>query len=528
MGSRKVGNMGRGDFDRLCNASGLIYNSSSEDDSGGWDAIVEFPLIGGIALLNSLNEQPIQCFVQIKSTDGIKKGVQVKLSNMKRFCDTPFPCFFFFACYSGNANITSAYLVHVDKNMMFQVMRRIRLNDAGKKSALHKLTFTVNYTDEDEIILSDNCALKKAIEKHVPLGIKKYCEDKLKDVGGIGYKDDRFALGFKIASKDDYQSFIKATLGYPARINVKDVRGWDTRFDINIHMDEFTSDQAIIEIKSVEAFSKGFIKFEDEREDVSFECEFYFSPIALNAPVELASFRISTEFFDFLVGIKNNQLKIDFESYDKAFHLADLRELLLLMKMLNAPNGELTLTIKNDEGKEASYVASHNSFSENPIANEIIKAEQIASTLIQVANYFRVGQTCKLSINELIQKQQDIERMHALITKAPGGAPFLRLESPDFNDEIDSSKELRLFIAVPLCFSSFSICLAFVVKGSFTYQDNAMTFNEYEINVEKLIRANDPQEIKIQCQAVSDKVDQKFENEDIDFYYFNSFSQSKF
>lgn len=525
MSSRKVGNMGRGDFDKLCNASGLIYNSSSEDDSGGWDAIVEFPLIGGIALLNSLNEQPIQCFVQIKSTDGIKKGVQVKLSNMKRFCDTPFPCFFFFACYNGNANITSAYLVHVDRDMMFQVMRRIRLNDAEKKAPLHKLTFKVNYSDEDKITLSDDNALKKAIEKHVPFGIKRYCEDKLRDVSGVGYKDSRYALGFKITSKDDYQSFIKATLGYPARINIKDVRGWDTRFDIHIHMDELTSDQAIMEIKSVEAFSTGFIKFEDEKEDVSFECKFYFSPIALNAPDELASFRISTDFFDLLVGIKNYQVKIDFESYDKVFHLADLRELLLLMKMLNTPNGDLNFTIKSDEGKEASFVASHNSFSENPITNEIIKAEQIASTLIQVANYFRVGQTCKLSINELIQKQQDIERMHALITKTPDGTLLLRLESPDFNDDIDSSKELRLFIAVPLCFSSFSICLAFVAKGSFTYQDNAMTFNEYEINVEKLIRANDLQEIKKQCQAISDKVDQRFENESIDFYYFNSFSQ---
>ncbi|EKK5497729.1 hypothetical protein ACQYD3_002016 [Enterobacter hormaechei] len=132
MSLRKVGNMGRGDFDRLCNASGLIYNSSSEDDSGGWDAIVEFPLSGGIALLNSLNEQPIQCLVQIKSSDGEKKGVQVKLSNMKRFCDTPLPCFFFFARYNKNANIESAYLVHINRNIMFQVLKRIRQNDTEK------------------------------------------------------------------------------------------------------------------------------------------------------------------------------------------------------------------------------------------------------------------------------------------------------------------------------------------------------------------------------------------------------------
>lgn len=132
MSLRKVGNMGRGDFEKLCSACGLIYNSSSDDDSGGWDAIVDFPLIDGIALLNSPKKHSIQCLVQIKSTDGTKKGVQVKLSNMKRFCDTPLPCFFFFARYNGNVNIESAYLVHINRDIMFQVLKRIRKNDAEK------------------------------------------------------------------------------------------------------------------------------------------------------------------------------------------------------------------------------------------------------------------------------------------------------------------------------------------------------------------------------------------------------------
>ncbi|EPJ2614833.1 hypothetical protein ACTGQ4_005658, partial [Escherichia coli] len=75
-------------------------------------------------------------------SDGEKKGVQVKLSNMKRFCDTPLPCFFFFARYNKNANIESAYLVHINSDIMFQVLKRIRQNDIGKKSPLHKLSFT--------------------------------------------------------------------------------------------------------------------------------------------------------------------------------------------------------------------------------------------------------------------------------------------------------------------------------------------------------------------------------------------------
>lgn len=526
MSLRKVGNMGRGDFDRLCNASGLIYNSSSEDDSGGWDAIVEFPLLGGIALLNSLNEQPIQCFVQIKSSDGKKKGVQVKLSNMKRFCDTPLPCFFFFARYNKNANIESAYLVHINRDIMFQVLKRIRQNDIGKKSPLHKLYFTVNHSSEDEIDLTDKNALKLAIERHIPHGMKKYSEDKLRDLGDVGYNESRYVFDFKVDNNDDYKSLISATLGYPTRINVKDVRGWDTRFDLNFQMEELTAEQAIIEITPVEAFSTGSIRFEDEKEDVSFKCEFFISPIALNAPDDLASFRICSEFFDLLVGIKNNKLKIDFESYDKAFHLADIRELLLLMKILNTPSGDLKLIIKNDEGNETSFFASNNSFPTNPITNEIIKAEQIALALIQVSSYFRVDKDCKVSINELIRKQKDIERMHILVNKVPGGYPALRLDIPECDDNIDSSKELRLFIAIPLILSSFSICLTFVAKGSFTYHNKAMMLNDYEINVEKLIRANDLSELKSKCQEVSDNVNQRFENESMDFYYYNAFSQS--
>jgi len=526
MSLRKVGNMGRGDFDRLCGASGLIYNSSSEDDSGGWDAIVEFPLIGGIALLNSLNEQPIQCLVQIKSTDRKKKNVQVKLSNMKRFCDTPFPCFFFFACYNDKSSIESAYLVHISKDVMFQVFKRIRQNDVGRKTPLHKLSFTVSYSDKDEIVLSNKNALKNAIEKHVPFGMKEYSEDKLRDLGSIGYKESRYALNFKLVSNNDYKSLIRATLGYPTRINVRDVQGWDTRFDINVCVEEFTTEQAIIEIKSVKAFSTGSITFEDQKEDASFKCEFFVSPIALNAPDELASFRIRSDFFNLMMGIKNNKLKIDFESYDKAFHLSDLRELLLLMKMLNAPSGDLKFTIKNHGGNEVSFVASNNSFLANPINNDILKAEQIALALMQVASYFRVDKDCKVSINELIKKQQDIERIHAFITKVPGGAPTLALENPEFKDDIDSSKELRIFIAIPLFLSSFSICLACVAKGFFIYQNKVMTFKNYEIIIERLIRADDIQDVLNQCQKISAKVNQRFENEETEFYYYNSFSQA--
>ncbi|MCW7198163.1 hypothetical protein OHD55_07940 [Escherichia coli] len=87
----------------------------------------------------------------------------------------------------------------------------------------------------------------------------------MRDLGNVGYNESRYAFNFKVDNNEDYKSLISATLGYPTRINVKDVRGWDTRFDINFQMEELTAEQAIIEIRSVEAFSTGSIIFEDEK-----------------------------------------------------------------------------------------------------------------------------------------------------------------------------------------------------------------------------------------------------------------------
>ncbi|MCW7186297.1 hypothetical protein OHD60_08885 [Escherichia coli] len=120
-----------------------------------------------------------------------------------------------------------------------------------------------------------NMHSKMLLKKHIPHGMKKYSEDKLRDLGNVGYNESRYAFNFKVDNNEDYKSLISATLGYPTRINVKDVRGWDTRFDINFQMEELTAEQAIIEIRSVEAFSTGSIIFEDEKEDVSFKCEFF-------------------------------------------------------------------------------------------------------------------------------------------------------------------------------------------------------------------------------------------------------------
>lgn len=524
MCARKVGNLGQEDFNKLCSASGLICNNSYNNDSAGWDSIVEFPLNNGINLLNSLEDQPIQCFVQIKATDGEKKSVQVKLSNMKRFCDSPLPCFFFFASYNGELNPVATYLVHINETIMFDVLKRIRENDVGKKRPLHKLTYTLSYTDEDVISFSDVTSLKKAIEKQVPLGIKQYSKNKISLLENLGYEDTHYSLKFKVATKEDYHSLVKASLGYKHKINIKDIKGWDTRFNVKLALEQFTSDEAIIEISSVDAFTTGQVIFKDDKEDVSFECKYYASPIAFNAPKEFASFRINNHLFDMQVGVKNHETKMSFASYDEKFDIYDLIDMLLLMKILNDPLGSLKVVFINNKGVETSLAASNNTFHNSDVANHIKKLEQSALALMQIANYFRISKSCKLSINELINSKFDIDNLYSVISDKQDERPVLSIKLGDPDFEMDCSRELHVFIALPLCFSCFSICLAFTASGRITNHAGRLVFDSYNVKVERLIRGESKNAIWKDTQVISEHVTARYENESNDICFYNSFS----
>ncbi|ELY3435477.1 hypothetical protein SMX07_003531 [Cronobacter sakazakii] len=525
MSARKVGNIGKADFDKLCNLAELIVNSSLQEDAAGWDAIVEFPLENNITQLNTLDTQPIQCFIQVKATDGESNSVQVKLSNMKRFCDSSLPCFFFFAKYNGGINLVSAFLVHVDDKMMYDVLKKIRENDVGARKSLHKISYRVSYSEEDEILLADKYAIRSAIEKYIPSGIASYSKNKLELLSLLGYEAERYKINFKIASKEEYNNLMQASLGYPTKVKIKDIEAWEQRFSLAMKNDELTSNEAIIEFDEVKELFSGTINFESEIDEVCFDCKFYFSPIVLNAADELAFFRVNTDFFDAKVYIRKPTLNMDFISYDKPIDIADLRDVLLLMRMLHSPFSKVKVTLKTSEGKKQVFDVNSNSIANHELINEMIQTELSASRMMQIASYFRANKICKISINELLDKGEQIERMYSLINHAPADDRFLRLTAPDFIGELDSDKKLNVFIVLPLIFSSFSVCLAFTATGKFTHHDNWLALLNYEIKIEKLIRASEMVSLEEQCKAISEHIMEKFENEHSDCYLFNSFSK---
>lgn len=161
---RDIGRMGENIFQFWCNSVGLTANGSKVDKRG-WDCFVEFPNNSSGVIPRDLVPKPIECKVQVKSTDLKKKGEDIKLSNLESLVKTQMPVFFCFIEFDGTNDPQAAYLVHVGKEVIERTLKRIRkLYSQGEGDRLNKHTMIIKYTDSDRLEQTTGENLKRTIE----------------------------------------------------------------------------------------------------------------------------------------------------------------------------------------------------------------------------------------------------------------------------------------------------------------------------------------------------------------------------
>lgn len=520
--ARDVGGMGHNDFGKLCDASGLIYNSSFNKDAAGWDAFVEFPLNPHLNIFNDCDSQAIQCLVQIKSTDKNKKSVSVKLSNLKRFCDTPLPCFFFFAEYEESFNPVSIYLVHFGKDKVFDVLKRLRECQAEGDIRLNKKTMVIKYNDSHKIKAIEGKALKECIESYIPMGMGEYAKAKTLQLENLGYDEAKYKMNFKLAGQVDYDSLVMASLGYESKINIREISGWDSRFGIDLEINELSAPTAVISFSDVEPYSNGTITFDDGCERLTFACDYYFSTIAFNAPEELASYRVKCEHFDMLIGIKSHKTNITFSGYEDVMNIYDLRDHALLVKMLGNCDKTVEVIFRNNDGREANITITAPLRVKYKLIEEVDKIIHLALQLTKIATYFRMEKSCNLNLNDLLAKQKDIIILHELLFR-PQSNMIPRLQLPNFNQELDNSKQFYVLIGVALLLPGFNVCLTAILHGGFTQDRDTILFNNYKIDIQSKFCDSQLDLLITRVRDNASKLVDKYESEE-DVYFVDSLS----
>jgi len=229
-----LGKLGETKLSEWCTAARLTSNQSLEEDKMGWDHLIEFPYEKS-SLPRDKQPKPIECKVQVKSTLRTDKGVNIKLSSLKRLVDYTSPAFILFYEFSSIEEpiLDSTYLVHVDKRLIKRVLKKIRQNYISKKPLpLNKIEIKVSYSKKHKLDINSGLFFRDSIVELVPDGIAEYQKNKHELTESIGYEEHGYEFKFETSPKELTRFFTESALGISDSLTVNNAALNDNRFNL--------------------------------------------------------------------------------------------------------------------------------------------------------------------------------------------------------------------------------------------------------------------------------------------------------
>lgn len=232
----KIGTLGEQTFSTWCSAAHLTSNRSLEEDRTGWDHQIEFPYIK-THLPRDKQLSPIQCRVQVKSTQRRDRKWSIKSSVLKRLIDYSYPSFLLFLEFTNDPEpvVESAFLVHIDKSIIERTLRAIRKNDTQKApKELHELKISISYSKKRKLLVASGEAFRDAVVTYVPDGdITKYQKSKRQAVETVGYGEGSYRMQFQISPEELDKHICAQSIGLSKEpVEVRNSVILDNRFNL--------------------------------------------------------------------------------------------------------------------------------------------------------------------------------------------------------------------------------------------------------------------------------------------------------
>lgn len=228
-----LGKLGEDTFSLWCTQAELVSNRSNDEDATGWDHLVEFPYIETNRPKDSWNA-PIECKVQVKSTQRKDRRLSIKSSALKRLIDYSYPAFILFLEFDKKNNLENSFLVHIDKTIIDKVLREIRKNHISKiKKELHKLKISISYSDKHKI--SDNtglCFRDKVISFIPNSDINKYQENKNSIIKNSGFDDFNYHVKFNSSPKNLREHIYQSVIRGREKLEIDNFEISENRFNL--------------------------------------------------------------------------------------------------------------------------------------------------------------------------------------------------------------------------------------------------------------------------------------------------------
>ncbi|MBD2691932.1 hypothetical protein [Anabaena catenula] len=435
MQDRDLGPLGENAFEGLCiQAGGLtVHESKSQMDRTGWDFLVEFPWKQDNFSPQDMLPAPLQCKIQVKSTDEQRKGESITLSNLHRLIKANMPVFYCFIEFDGKSEPQAIYLVHVGKEIIEKTLKRIReLENEGKGDQLNKKHLYISYGDADRLADISGKSLKSEIEKHIPDGMEKYIENQNQLLNTLGFEDGRYEGTFTLASDDPIRDILDLSLGIRKELDLDNSTIHNKRFGILSKTPHIERDGGILSLK-VEPL-EAELKFKEYKfsPGISFPAKLYISPFNEFIPKERIKLRVESRFFEFIIE-SNQGINFSIRSYAEGSSLKELKNFLQVMTILEKSSNPILVEM------ESAYPTLSFSLEDPPqslfdtsIFNDPAynwnRVHELAETAVEICRKMDISENeVLINIEELIRSFRTSSNIQLLYQALSGNAESVNL-----------------------------------------------------------------------------------------------------
>jgi len=450
---RDLGAMGEDTFSFLCNSVGLVANGSKIDKTG-WDFFVEFPESGNHQIPADMKPAPLECRVQVKSTDKKDRKVQINLKNMNRLVKAQMPSFVCLIEFHRQNDPQAIYLTHVGKNLIERTLKRLRALSEKNITNFNKRKITINFLEKDKIEGISGEALKKAIEKHVPEGLSSYVKEKDKIIHNVGFESGWAQINFDVIDENPIEKMVDLTLGIVDEVKVSNFIGRHSRFNILSQKPFSEHKSGKIKLPNLKADRSCSIKFKESKYSpgYSFKAKLYTSPFNKFVPEEYIKFRVEWNLFNLIFIPYTGECNFQYSFSDNAkettikdlFHFLKFLDSLLRNKD-KAYFMELSISDKLP-ALEASF--NINNFPDTDVPLEVV------SKAYSIAQKYEIENSLYISIYDILKYSKSISNFYDVVLDHKVA---LKLSCEVDNDQIDLSKEMGGILFINTKIGKFSI-----------------------------------------------------------------------
>ena len=411
---RDLGQLGESTFAMWCAQVGLIANSSAIDKTG-WDYYVEFPISKNISA-NELHKSSFECKVQIKATDKQHRKLSITISNLRRLATAQIPSFYIFLEFDRKNEVQSAFVVHVDNELIYKILRRVHeIEQSDTDKNLHKKTMTLHYSEKNKLNKLDGESLQAILSKHIGHDYSEYITNKSQFLKKCGFENGYGKVTFSIEGEHGVQRMIDLSLGLMEEVNVENLISIDQRFGILAKKPSLVLPNAKLSIANKNV-KRGNIRFKEDNlsNGLAFDISFYNALFNFNDFRKLSKFRIVGDFFDMTCEPYANKVHYNFIlDENKRFEIRKLKDAITLINLISIEGQKvlIELKIENLEMLEFNLTSKF-------VKRELSIFDELLEKVLQICLHIKCYEEISISLKELYYCKQEIEQFHTLITKS--------------------------------------------------------------------------------------------------------------